>query len=473
MRNFFFLITIVLLFMSPRLKAQTYSPTWQSLDSRPIPVWFEDAKFGIFIHWGVYSVPAYRPLEKRLYASYAEWYYARVFQNEKNGGKTFHEKTYGKNFEYRDFAPLFKAELWNPEDWAKLFKKAGAQYVVLTSKHHDGFCLWPTQSPYKKNYNSQVIGPHRDLLGDLTTAVRNEGMKMGIYYSMIEWESSKTHRTETGYYIPLNLVEKYKIPENEYVDKHVLFQLKELVNTYKPALIFADAGEWDGTDEYWKAKEFLSWLYNESPVKNEVIVNDRFAKDMPGHHGDYYSSEYKDVQLSNQHPWEESRGVGGSYGYNRAENLEDYSTSQQLILELIDIVSRGGNLLLNVGPAADGQIPVIMQQRLADIGAWLNVNGEAIYGTRKSSTITETVENIPVFYTKKAKITYAIFTKWPDKLLHLTLEPGTSVKNVSMIGVQKKPEWKLVNDKLSVVIPQLNYNEMPCSYAWVLKIETN
>jgi len=466
-------LLILLLFILAEMKAQTYNPDWKSLDSRPIPTWFEDAKFGIFIHWGLYSVPAYRPLEKGLYASYAEWYYAKVYQNEKNGGKAFHEKNYGKDFEYRDFAPLFRAELWNPDDWARMFKNAGAQYVVLTSKHHDGFCLWPTQSPYKKNYNSLAVGPKRDLVGDLTTAVRKTGLRMGLYYSMIEWESSRTHRTESGYYIPMNLVEKYKIPENEYVDKHVVPQLKELINTYKPSLIFSDAGEWDGTEEYWKTKDFLSWLYSESPVKNEVVVNDRFAKDMPAHHGDYYSSEYKDANLTKQHPWEESRGVGGSYGYNRAENLENYSTSQQLILELIDIVSRGGNLLLNVGPAADGQIPVIMQQRLSDIGEWLKVNGDAVYGTRKRKISKETNEGIDIFFTQKANSIYAVFTKWPEKSLEINLEAGTSVKNVSMIGVEKKMQWKVSNNKLSVTIPPLNYNEIPCQYAWTLKIEVN
>lgn len=464
----------LLVFIVFAMKAQTYAPNWKSLDSRPIPTWFEDAKFGIFIHWGLYSVPAYRPLEKGLYASYAEWYYAKVYQNEKNGGKAFHEKNYGKDFEYRDFAPLFKAELWKPDEWARMFKSSGAQYVVLTTKHHDGFCLWPTQSPYKKEYNSMAIGPKRDLVGELTTAVKNTGLKMGIYYSMIEWESSKTHRTESGYYIPMNLVEKYKIPENEYVDKHVMPQLQELVINYKPSLIFSDAGEWDGTEEYWKTKEFLSWLYSESPVKNEVVVNDRFAKNMPAHHGDYYSSEYKDATLLKQHPWEESRGVGGSYGYNRAENLEDYSTSKELILELIDIVSRGGNLLLNVGPTSDGQIPVIMQQRLSDIGEWLRVNGEAIYRTRKrEAKPKETVNGIDIFFTKKNKSIYSIFTKWPDTSLEINLEAGTSIKNVSMIGVVKKVEWKVSHNKLSVLIPQLNYNEMPCSFAWTLKIEVD
>jgi len=464
------ILFLLILFSGSTLRAQVYLPEWSSLDKRLIPGWFEDAKFGIFIHWGVYSVPAYRPLENGLYASYSEWYYAKVFDNEKNGGKAFHEKNYGKAFEYRDFAPLFKAELWQPESWAKMFKNAGAQYVVLTSKHHDGYCLWPTQSPYKKNWNSMDVGPKRDLVGELTNAVRKEGLKMGLYYSIIEWESSKTHRSETGYYVPLKLVEKYKIPEAQYVDRHLLPQLQELVNTYKPSLIFFDGGEWDSSEDSLKAKVFLSWLYNESSVKNEVVVNDRFAKGMPGHHGDYFSSEYSDAKFSKHHPWEESRGIGGSYGFNRAENLENYSTSKQLIIEMVDIVSRGGNLLLNIGPAADGTIPVVMQERLSDIGKWLLVNGEAIYGSKKYRISSEKIQDQKVYYTQKGRNIYAIITQWTNIPLKITIDK--KVSKVSLIGINKEVKFKLDKGKLVVWLPDCNINELPSFNGWTLKIET-
>jgi alpha-L-fucosidase len=462
----------LLLFVSGRqLMAQVYKAEWSSIDTRPIPGWFEDAKFGIFIHWGVYSVPAYRPLESGLFASYSEWYYAKVLDNQKNGGKDFHIKNYGKDFEYRDFAPLFRAELWQPDRWAKMFKEAGAQYVVLTTKHHDGYCLWPTKSPYKKNWNAMDIGPKRDLVGDLTAAVRNQGMKMGLYYSIIEWESSKTHRSETGYYVPLDLVAKYKIPEDEYVDKHLLPQLHELVNTYKPSLLFSDGGEWDGSENYFKTKEFLAWLYSESPVKNEIVVNDRFAKNMPGNHGDYYSSEYSDVTFSKHHPWEESRGIGGSYGYNRAENLEDYTSSKQLITQLIDIVSRGGNLLLNVGPTADGRIPVIMQERLSDIGNWLKVNGQAIYGTRKLSIPLKESNLQKLYFTQKDKNIFALFTEWPKETLSITIPSDIKISNVKLLGVDKKCNWKKKNGQLLISLPDCSISELPSIYAWVVKLE--
>lgn len=461
---------IGLWFLSILLYAQDFKSEWESLDSREIPVWFENAKFGIFIHWGVYSVPAFRPLQEGLYNSYAEWYYARVYKNIKTGGKTFHDTNYGKNFEYRDFAPMFRAELWDPDSWAQMFLDAGAKYVVLTSKHHDGFCLWPTKSPYKKNWNSMDIGPHRDLVGDLTIAVKNAGMKMGLYYSIPEWESSKTHREESGYSIPLDHVEKYKIPEDEYVDKHLIPQLKELVNNYKPSLIFSDAGEWDGTDKQWKTKEFLRWLYNESPVKNEIVVNDRFAKGMPGNHGDYYSSEYKDASFSEPHPWEESRGIGSSYGFNRAENLEHYSSSEDLILELIDLVSRGGNLLLNVGPTADGRIPVIMQQRLKDIGDWLSVNGDAIYGTRPVTNQLSGNPEQKLFFTQKAKNLYIIFTDWSGGKLELNINKDIIIDRVTMLGHYEHINWEKRADKLFIELPQIYISDIPCSYAWTLRI---
>jgi alpha-L-fucosidase len=473
--NYVLLLIVLLISIQPA-SSQKYEPTWKSLDSRPIPEWFTEAKFGIFIHWGVYSVPAWRPISSKLYASYAEWYYAKVIGDKQFGGDEFHKNVYGNDFEYRDFAPMFKAELFDPDFWADLFKRSGAKYVVLTSKHHDGFCLWPTKSPFKKNWNSMNIGPGRDLVGDLTTAVRKKGLRMGLYYSLIEWESSWTHRTESGYYIDKKLVDKYRIPEDKFVDNHVLLQLKELVTNYKPALIFSDGGEWDGSDEYWKTKEFLSWLYNEAPNKNEVVVNDRFAKGMPGKHGDYFSSEYKDTDaIGLEHPWEESRGVGGSYGFNRAENIDHYSTSKGLIHELIDIVSRGGNLLLNVGPTADGRIPVIMQQRLIDIGEWLNVNGEAIYGTKamrdKNIRLERKQEN--VFFTTKGNNLYLICTDWPENELTILGLKNTKDISVKLLCSNKTVKSKIVGNKFTFIPPKILPHEIPNQHAFVFKIENS
>lgn len=316
-----------------------------------------------------------------------------------------------------------------------------------------------------------AVGPERDLVGELTTAVRGEGLKMGLYYSIIEWESSWTHRTESGYYLPDWIIEKYKIPEDEYVDKHLIPQLKELVNTYKPSLIFSDGGEWDGSEEYWKTKEFLAWLYNDSPVKDEVVVNDRFAKDMPGKHGDYYSSEYEDMEgVDAAYPWEESRGIGGSYGFNRAENIDDYNSSEELVHELIDIVSRGGNLLLNVGPSSDGRIPVIMQQRLIDIGSWLNVNGEAIYETRKREVNSQKNANQELYFSTKENLLFCMFTNW-SKSIQIDLLENEQVKSIKFLGWDGELDWTVEDGLLKINVPAITMEKLPCLYAWTLQIE--
>lgn len=458
---------------APEATAQEYEPTWESLDSRPMPEWFGDAKFGIFIHWGVYSVPAWIRVQEGKYASYAEWYYARVM-GELKGEEDFHQRSYGPDFEYRDFAPLFTAELFDPDFWAELFAESGARYVVLTSKHHDGFCLWPTESPFKEGWNSMDVGPKRDLVGDLTEAVRARGLRMGLYYSLIEWETTRTGRTPSGRFIPQEAMDRYGIPIDRYVDDHVLPQLRELVTRYQPAVIFADGGEWDHDEEFWKTRDFLAWLYNTAANRDEVVVNDRWAKGMPGKHGDYFSSEYQDAEgIGAWHPWEESRGMGRSYGYNRAENINHYRSSKELVHELIDVVSRGGNLLLNVGPTADGRIPVIMQERLRDIGSWLQINGEAIYGTRPwAGNGLPTTGNPPnVRYTRKGDDLYAHLLEWPDGELVLPLpepRPGTRIR---LLGLERDLPWRYGGDTLYVDFSGITFREMPGEWAWTVRLE--
>ncbi len=450
-----------------------YKPTWQSLDSRPIPPWFDQAKFGIFIHWGVYSVPAWRPVGDQRYASYAEWYYASVVGDLERGGDAFHRANYGDDFEYRGFAPMFGAELFDPGACADLFARSGARYVVLTAKHHDGYCLWPTKSPCKENWNSGDIGPRRDLVGELTEAVRDRGLRMGLYYSIVEWETNPTHRTESGYFLDQDLIDRYQIPEHVYVEEHLIPQLKELVMNYQPSLLFADGGEWDGDEAYLKTKEFLAWLYNIAPNREEVVVNDRWAKGMPGVHGDYYSSEYADADLGrSEHPWEESRGIGGSYGYNRAENLDDYSSSEALVHELVDVVSRGGNFLLNVGPTADGRIPVIMQERLVDIGEWLRVNGEAIYGTTAWCGVPTGSgdEAWTTYYTAKGNDIYAICTAWPQNELHVVGLETREAISVELLGYKQPIEWRAERNRIVITPPLISPAQAPCRHAYVFKV---
>jgi alpha-L-fucosidase len=441
---------------------KNYDATWESIDSRPVPAWFEDAKFGIFIHWGLYSVPAYSPTGRDkvgVYDRYAEHYWRRLLSpsSSQQFFIDFHNRVYGPNFKYEDFVQEFKAEMFQPEEWAERFKDAGAQYVVLTSKHHEGFALWPSQFAW--NWNAVDVGPHRDLLGDLTTAVRNKGIRMGYYYSLLEW-FNPLYKTET--------LEKY-------VDDHMIPQMKELVTRYQPDIVWTD-GEWDYPSAELKSTQFLQWLYNESPVKETVAVNDRWGKETRGKHGGYYTTEYDLVHSGSaenvqfERPWEECRGIAGSFGYNRNELLEDYSTSEELVHILINKVERGGNLLLNIGPTADGRIPEIMQQRLSDMGLWLKVNGEAIYGTRKWEKAPPVTPETTVYFTKKGKDIYVILTKWNQK--PIVVEGIRNVRAVSMLGYKGKIKYSLSGNKLQITPAAITSpGDIPCPYAWVYKIE--
>lgn len=450
---------LLLLLITLSAQAQTtYETNWNSIDSRPVPAWFEDSKFGIFIHWGLFSVPAWAPTKASVYEKYAEWYWWRSLDPKAETYPLFseyHQRMYGKDFKYPDFVKDFKAELFDPAAWADVFEQSGAKYVVLTSKHHEGFTLWP--SAHAWNWNAVDVGPHRDLAGDLIKAVRTKGLRMGYYYSLYEW------------FNPL-----YRSDVNKYVDEHMIPQMKDLVNRYKPDVVWTD-GEWDHPSETWKSTEFLAWLYNDSPVKDFVVVNDRWGKETRSKHGGIYTTEYDlvhdqtSVGQKINHPWEECRGIGGSFGYNRNENLADYSTSQELINILIDKVARGGNLLLNIGPTADGRIPVIMQQRLKDMGDWLRVNGEAIYGTRAWTKAPDVTAQTKIFYTRKGRDLYVLCTQFPEQEI-VVKEIGKATK-VTMLGTSQKVSFTASGGSVKIKPPVITPANNPCQYAWVFKIE--
>ena len=436
-------LVVGLLLLAGAARAETYKPNWESIDSRPLPGWFDEAKFGIFIHWGVYSVPAWGPKGK-----YAEWYWSDMMNKEGETWK-FHAKTFGEDFKYQDFAPMFKAELFDPAEWADIFARSGAKYIVLTSKHHEGFPLWPSAQSW--NWNAMDVGPHRDLAGDLSEAVRARGIKMGFYYSLYEW------------FNPL-----YKSDVKRYVDEHMLPQLKDLVERYKPSIIWPD-GEWDHPSDVWRSTEFLAWLYNESSVKDDVVVDDRWGKDCRSKHGGFYTTEYGDVGKSDdpakRRKWEECRGIGASFGYNRNETIDQYATPESLVHLLINSVCRGGNLLLDIGPTADGRIPVIMEQRLLEMGDWLKVNGEAIYGTHPWR---ESAEGDLVRYTAKDGAVYAICLKWPGA--ELVLKAPKAAKSATLLGCDKALECRAESDGLHVAVPALSIDQTPSRYAHVFKL---
>ncbi len=425
------------------LLSQPYEATWESLDQRPNPTWFTDAKFGIFIHWGVYSVPSWGPKDR-----YSEWYWHDLIEGD-GQTKAFHDATYGPEFKYQDFAPQFTAELFAPDDWADIFKRSGAKYVVLTSKHHEGFSLWP--DPTNWNWNAMDVGPHRDLAGDLMTAVRGAGLKMGFYYSMYEW------------YNPL-----YLSNVDRYVDEYMLPQLKDLVQRYQPDIIWPD-GEWSHPSSTWRSTEFLAWLFNESSAPKDVVINDRWGKECRNVHGGFATPEYGHIPeggLIQNSRFEECQGMGRSFGYNRNERAENYRSTTELLHLLIDNVSRGGNLLLDIGPSADGRIPTIMEQRLLEMGEWLAVNGEAIYGTQALPGAPK-VENVR--FTLKGAATYAICLKWPG--VSLDLPVAGNIAKVSLLGSDKPVAFVQSGGTVSIQVPALGVDEAPCKHAYVFKME--
>jgi len=456
------LLAALLLCASFVLNAQNYEATWKSIDKRDVPQWFENAKFGIFIHWGLYSVPSYSPAVHDgvgIYERYAEHFGNRTDRSTKVGQMTmdFKDRVYGQNWTYQDFVSLFKAEMFEPEQWARIFEESGAKYVVLTSKHHDGYCLWP--SKYSPNWNAVETGPHRDLLGDLTRAVKEKGIRMGYYYSLLEWRH------------PL-----YK-PEtlDQYIDEHEVPQMKELVEMYQPDIFWTD-GEWDYSSEKWRSVEFLQWLFNNSSVKETIAINDRWGMETRSLHGGYYTTEYDLVHSGTSdgavfhRPWEECRGMGGSFGFNRNEYLEDYSSSRELIHILINKVARGGNLLLNIGPTADGRIPVIMQQRLRDIGDWLRVNGEAIYDTRKWEDAPAVTAETTTYFTRKNDALYVIVTDWKDA--PIVVKGVKGVRRVTLLGSDAAIMFSQSGSTLSIRPLAIHTpDDIPCQHAWVYKVE--
>ena len=474
---------MLLLLLTAGAAAETkYQPDWTSLDSRETPEWWTNSKFGIFIYWGLSSVPAYAPR-----GEYSEWYQYRLEKpdSESTSTRDFHHETYGSEFSYADFAPEFKAELFDPGEWVELVKKSGAKYVVINAKHHDGYAMWPSREAdrtWGRPWNSFSSGPGRDVTGELKQAFTESGVHFGVYYSLYEW------------FNPLYLEDPAR-----YSTEHHFPQFKDLVTRYEPEIIFAD-GEWSHDDSTWKSTELIAWLYNESPVKNRVVINDRWFKGCRHKHGDYFTTEYGSGLEGGNHPWEENRAISKSYAYNRMEKAEDYSTARELVLMLSDIVSRGGNLLLDIGPSADGRIPEIMEDRLENMGEWLKVNREAIFNTvpwKKSCQWSEghvadaargefktgydilrlTLSPGPgdavkkLFFTSRDNIIYAIAPLFPkNKLLvkNLNLPPGSEI---ILLGSDSGLSWQNKDENLLIEVPLMTPDELPCQYAWVFKIK--
>ncbi|XP_071081997.1 alpha-L-fucosidase-like [Haliotis cracherodii] len=432
-----------------------YQPNWASIDSRPLPAWYDEAKLGIFIHWGVFSVPSFS----------SEWFW----WNWKGGQSTpgvrfFMQQNYRPGFTYADFAALFTAEFFNAEDWADTFAASGAQYIVFTSKHHEGFCNWPSKASF--NWNSMDVGPKRDIVGELATAIRNKTkLHFGLYHSMFEW------------FHPLYLSDKANnFTTQDFVKDKTMPELYELINTYQPDVIWSD-GDWEAPDVYWNSTQFLAWLYNESPVKDTVVTNDRWGKGIACHHGGFLTcSDRYNPGVLQKRKFENAMTVDKySWGYRRNARITDFLSMEELLGTFIQTVSCGGNMLMNVGPTKDGLIIPLFQERLLNMGEWLNVNGDAIYSTRPWTFQNDSLTN-NTWYTSKVtpsgRNVYAIILDWPKgDTLSLGRPLTTVATTVSMLGYPGNFNWKeRSTGGMDIEIPAIPINKMPCKYAWAFQL---
>uniref|UniRef100_A0A0B6ZTW4 alpha-L-fucosidase n=1 Tax=Arion vulgaris TaxID=1028688 RepID=A0A0B6ZTW4_9EUPU len=432
-----------------------YAPNWGSLDARPLPDWYDEGKIGIFLHWGVFSVPAFS----------SEWFWWQWQGEHSSSVVNYMNQNYRPDFTYADFGPMFHAEFYNPAQWADIFQAAGANYLVLVSKHHEGFTNWP--SSYSWNWNAGDIGPKRDLVGELADAIRQKtSIKFGLYHSMFEWFHPLFLQDQANGFTTQDFVRAKSLPE-----------LYELVNKYKPDIVWSD-GEWMALDTYWNSTEFIAWLYNDSPVKDTVVVNDRWGNNTRCVHGGFWdcSDHYTPGTLV-PHKWENCMTIDkNSWGYRANAQLSEIYTIQELLYQLVTTVSLGGNILFNVGPTSYGEIAPIYEERLRQIGSWLGVNGEAIYKTYVWSHQNDSVAQ-NVWYTARtngsAITIYAILLAWPE-VGNLTLgyPVASSATNVSLVGYPQKFTYTAITGGgIKVNIPPIPANKMPCDWAWVLRLE--
>ena len=412
-----------------------YRADLASLDAHRVPEWFADAKFGVFIHWGLFSVPGFAPTT--LYADvlrddydramvrspYAEDY-ANAMRDPSSPTAEYHRKTYG-DMPYEGFQRIFEREVadFDADTWAETFQRAGADYVVMVAKYHDGYSMWPTKvrNPHAPDWHSD-----RDLVGEVAHAVRARGMRFGIYYSGgVDWTFQRKLVETLGDYSYL--------PYGAGYDDYAEAQVRELVKRYRPDVLWNDIS-WPTGQQ--RLNALFADYYNTVP---DGVVNDRWQTDSlfrrlmglppargtfdlffkqviardPGivdkitppavPHSDFTTPEYSQYGTTQDLAWETTRGMGTSYGYNRQETDADYASFEQTLFpDFVSAVSKNGRLLLNVGPAGGrGQIPTEQRSRLEAFGAWLNANREAVTGTRPYDVAGATTsDGLPVWFTQ-------------------------------------------------------------------------
>ena len=438
-------------------QAGPFTPDWPALENYTVPDWYRDAKFGIFIHWGVYSVPAFGN----------EWYPREMYQA---GSKVHahHLAHWGPpaKFGYTDFIPLFRAEKFDPRGWARLFREAGARYVVPVAEHHDGFAMYDSGL---SEWTAVKIGPKRDIVGELTAAVRAEGLVLGLSTHRAEhwWYYDEGRKIDSdvrdpryaGLYAPArprankDKGEKQEQPDQAFLDDW-LARTCEFVDRYQPQIVWFDWWIEEPAFEPYR-KKFAAFYYNRGAQwRKGVALNYKFGA-FPDKAG---VLDIERAQLAEIRPffWQTDTSVSKSWwGYT---TLKDYKPVETLVADLVDIVSKNGTLLLNIGPRADGTIPDEQRDILLGIGRWLKTNGEAIYGSRPhkiygeggalieghmSESKRRPYNSADLRYTTKGDQLYLATLVWPtDNRLKVVSLAGEKVTGVSLLGHAGKLDWQ-------------------------------
>lgn len=450
--------------------AEPYRADWNSLARHTeVPEWIRDAKFGIYTHWGVYTVPAYEN----------EQYYYFMHQDsiyDKMGVHRRQEALYGplSKFGYHDFIPMFKGEHFNAEEWAMFYKKSGARFAGTVGEHHDGFSMWNSKlTPF----NAKKMGPHRDVVGEIEKAVRKNGMK---FFVSLHHENNHTYvniKPQWAAYKP-----KYAklygsmMPEDKW-DKMWLGKCNEVVDKYHPDIIYFDA--WMDLIPANYLQTFLAHYFNESEKRGQEVIVTYKNKDIPSDVGmlDFENSNPDSIIPK---PWmcDYAIGTGFHYSWGYVEGMK-IRTAKDIIDKLIEVVSNNGQMLLNLSPKSDGTFPQDQKDVMAQVGQWLWSFGEAIYYTRPFVVSNEVMINGQrVFYTRNGKKIYAIFREWPGCNLPVTLgrltdvNLGGKIKSVQVLGLKELANCKYEQDDkgLTFVIP--NKTRLPSDLAQVVRIET-
>jgi alpha-L-fucosidase len=466
-----------------------FLPTWESLRNYRAPQWYMGGKFGIFIHWGLYCVPAFGN----------EWYPRNMYIR---GSKEYqhHLETYGSHsqFGYKDFIPLFKAERFDAYAWAKLFRKAGARFVVPVAEHHDGFPMYDCSFT---RWSAAKMGPKRDIIGELAKAVRQEGMVFGVSSHRIEhfwfmnggkeFDSDVQDPAYDDFYGPAmpKLVANHNLDSEPRPDAAFLndwlARSCELVDQYQPQLVWFDWWiEQVAARPY--LKKFAAYYYNRAAQWDQgVVINHKYeAYPESAAVLDIERGQLKDIRPL---VWQNDTSVSkNSWGYIQNQ---DYKTADSLIHDLVDVVSKNGVLLLNIGPRSDGMIPEPEQNLLLEMGRWLEVNGRAVYNTRPwriygegptqvmegAFTDTKRAGFTPhdVRYSTDGKAVYAVLMGYPENSEVVLKALGADlplyiaeIQNVRLLGADAPLDWKREKDALRVRLPV----NMPCEHAYVLEI---